>query len=159
MSSQPRLQPTRRTVLRTAAWTAPAVSIAVAAPAFASASLVPKGDVSAVSPDKFSDGSDKYVRWDLWVTNTGSTPITTLTVVFSFLDNGSESAVLSSVINSTSGSWTWSGLTASWTGSLGKTPPLGFRAVFTGGNNAGGSVLATVSSGSTILGTTSGTWN
>lgn len=35
MSTQPRLQPTRRTLLRTAAWTAPAVSIAVAAPAFA----------------------------------------------------------------------------------------------------------------------------
>lgn len=40
MSTQPRLQPTRRTVLRTAAWTAPAVTIAVAAPAFAT-SLTP----------------------------------------------------------------------------------------------------------------------
>ncbi|WP_159083705.1 hypothetical protein [Nocardioides terrigena] len=39
MSTQPRLQPTRRTVLRTAAWTAPAVSIAVAAPAFAAISV------------------------------------------------------------------------------------------------------------------------
>ncbi len=35
MSTPTRLAPTRRTVLRTAAWTAPAVSIAVAAPAFA----------------------------------------------------------------------------------------------------------------------------
>lgn len=35
MSSLPRVAPTRRTVLRTAAWTAPAVSIAVAAPAYA----------------------------------------------------------------------------------------------------------------------------
>ena len=41
MSTQPRLQPTRRTVLRTAAWTAPAVSIAVAAPAFAAVSTTP----------------------------------------------------------------------------------------------------------------------
>lgn len=38
MSSLPRVAPTRRTVLRAAAWTAPAVSIAVAAPAYASAS-------------------------------------------------------------------------------------------------------------------------
>lgn len=35
MSTPTRLAPTRRTVLRTAAWTAPAISIAVAAPAFA----------------------------------------------------------------------------------------------------------------------------
>ncbi|WP_107773510.1 hypothetical protein [Nocardioides sediminis] len=35
MSSQSRVAPTRRTVLRAAAWTAPAVSIAVAAPAYA----------------------------------------------------------------------------------------------------------------------------
>ncbi|KRF02638.1 hypothetical protein ASG88_04510 [Nocardioides sp. Soil777] len=41
MSTKPRLQPTRRTVLRTAAWTAPAVSIAVAAPAFAAMSNEP----------------------------------------------------------------------------------------------------------------------
>lgn len=33
--------PTRRTVLRAAAWTAPAVSIAVAAPAFASSDVTP----------------------------------------------------------------------------------------------------------------------
>ncbi|WP_457207772.1 hypothetical protein [Nocardioides sp. P5_C9_2] len=46
MSTQPRLQPTRRTVLRTAAWTAPAVSIAVAAPAFAT-SPVPTPDATA----------------------------------------------------------------------------------------------------------------
>ena len=38
MSTQPRFAPTRRTVLRTAAWTAPAVSIAVAAPAYATGS-------------------------------------------------------------------------------------------------------------------------
>ncbi len=35
MSTPTRLAPSRRTVLRTAAWTAPAISIAVAAPAFA----------------------------------------------------------------------------------------------------------------------------
>lgn len=46
MSTPTRHAPTRRTVLRAAAWTAPAVSIAVAAPAFATSHLTPPGSAS-----------------------------------------------------------------------------------------------------------------
>lgn len=159
MSTPTRHAPTRRTVLRAAAWTAPAVSIAVAAPAFATSHVhVPKGSVGSSTPDKYSVGNDKYVRWDLTVTNTGTDPLTTLTVVFSFTDNGSAGARLSSVTGAT-GTWTWTGLTASWTGSVATNQPVAFRANFIGANNAGGTVVANVFSGSTQIGSSAtGTW-
>lgn len=65
MSTQPRLQPSRRTVLRTAVWTAPAVSIAVAAPAFAAS-----GDSGTASGSLTRD-SKKGLTFTVSFRNTG----------------------------------------------------------------------------------------
>lgn len=81
MSTQPRLQPTRRTVLRSAAWTVPAVSIAVAAPAFAAS-----GDSGKASGDVTRNGF-KGVTFAVSFQNTGIRSFA-LTVVATY-KNGS----------------------------------------------------------------------
>ena len=94
MSTKPRLQPTRRTVLRTAAWTAPAVSIAVAAPAFANNSLVspPSATVTAGSAQKYSDKDVKHVRWALTLRNTGAVDLTSVYVVYTYVEASGSTA-------------------------------------------------------------------
>lgn len=65
MSTPTRLAPSRRTVLRTAVWTAPAVSIAVAAPAFAAS-----GDSGTASGTVTRD-SKKGLTFNVDFKNTG----------------------------------------------------------------------------------------
>jgi hypothetical protein len=78
-------RPTRRTLVRGAAWSVPVVSIAAAAPAFAASgtsSLTAGG--AAV---KWGTGPVKHVSWDLILTN-GAVAIDTVSITFTYTPNG-----------------------------------------------------------------------
>ena len=77
MNAQHRYQPSRRTVVRAAAWTAPAVSIAVAAPAFAAASPgVVQGSATVTGGRRAA--KDLYPKFVLMA---AASPLTNITVV------------------------------------------------------------------------------
>lgn len=138
MSTQPRLQPTRRTVLRTAAWTAPAVSIAVAAPAFA-ASVALNGTPLSVSIDR--NQNTKTVVWVLSFKNTGSTTISNLQAVFTGVTSTTGLAVKT-------GTNTWSGTgtsTRTYTGTIAPGATVNFVATFARSDNATGTASVTLS--------------
>jgi hypothetical protein len=147
--------PSRRTVLRTAAWTAPAVSIAVAAPAFATSTSTGAGTATAGAAGRVV--SKKLVRWTLSFTNTGSQSITALNVTFTGVTQVEGLTVVSGATT-----WTGSG-TSSRTYPLsiepGQTVPL--FAEFARGHNLTGTVTAVFSAGSpsTDLATTSASYD
>lgn len=79
------VRPSRRSVVRAAAWSVPVVSIAAAAPAFAASLSRTATLTSNGSPDKWGTGGDpKNVAWDLTLTN-GAVPITSISIVFTYL--------------------------------------------------------------------------
>src|SRR5688500_2682096 len=78
-------RPTRRTLVRGAAWSVPVVSLAAAAPAFAASgttSLTSNG--GAV---KWGTGPTKHVSWDLTLIN-GAVAIDTVSITFTYTPNG-----------------------------------------------------------------------
>src|SRR5687767_15163185 len=83
------VRPSRRTLVRAAAWTVPVVSVAAAAPAFA-ASLVASSTFGQVSdPVKWGIGNDKHVSWDLRLVN-GPVAISSISITFTYAPvNGS----------------------------------------------------------------------
>jgi hypothetical protein len=155
MSTQPRLHPTRRTVLRTVAWTAPAVSIAVAAPAFAMSLIELKGVVTSTGIRKYSDKSVKHVEWKLDFTNTGNADLVNPSFDFSFADNSGSSAT-SFTISSPTGSWSitsQAGLIATYDGTIAVGGKVSITVDFVGANNASGTVGVAVYSGPTLVAT------
>lgn len=98
---------TRRTALRGAAWTAPAITIAVASPNFAAASgpTTPPPSITAVpgsATRSTSDRNQQLVTWSMTVTVGAAMP--NLTVTFSGV-----SAVTGLTVTSAGGTWTGSG--------------------------------------------------
>lgn len=79
------VRPTRRTIVRGAAWSVPVVAIAATAPAFA-ASLNTSG-ASASPALKWGPGSNKHVSWDLSIA-TGGQALSSVTIVFAYAPNG-----------------------------------------------------------------------
>lgn len=81
------VHPSRRSVVRAAAWTMPVVSIAATAPAFA---LTTTSSFTSSTPVKWGNGPVKHVSWDLTLTN-GAKAIDTVSITFTYTPNGSGS--------------------------------------------------------------------
>ena len=128
----------RRNVIRAAAWTAPAVSIVVAAPAFAATSPVALTG-PAVSISNVRNASSKTVTWTIDLTPSVAITAGALSVVFTGL-----TAVTDVVVQT--GTTRWTG-----TGPSTRTYPLAITAgntirlvaTFTRTDNSGGTSTAT----------------
>lgn len=149
--------PSRRAVVRAAAWTAPAVSIVVAAPAFATTS---PGAISgtATSIQAGRNIRDKLVRWTLTFKNTGTQAITDLGVTFSGV-----TGVTSDGLAVTSGGLAWTGggtATRSYPSAVASGDTITLVAVFTRGENEAGTATASfaASSPSVVVATSSASY-
>ena len=78
-------RPTRRAMVRGAAWSVPVVAIAATAPAFA-ASLA-ASTMTATTPDKWGNAGYFHVSWDLSLKN-GPVAIQSLSLTFTYVPNG-----------------------------------------------------------------------
>ncbi len=78
-------RPTRRTLVRGAAWSVPVVSLAAMAPAFAASGGT--SSLAGASADKWSDGPIKHVSWDLTLTN-GPVAIQSISILYTYVQNG-----------------------------------------------------------------------
>ncbi len=85
MSTTMTARPTRRTLVRSAAWSVPVIAIAAAAPAFAASAEASSASASAAL--KWGPGSNKHVSWDLSIT-TGGRAVSSATIVFAYTPNG-----------------------------------------------------------------------
>lgn len=77
------VRPTRRTLVRSAAWSVPVVSLAAMAPAFA-ASKSFSGLVGGLTAQRYSLNSKRHIAWDLTLTN-GADPITSVSIVLTYV--------------------------------------------------------------------------
>ena len=76
-------RPTRRTLVRSAAWSVPVVAIAATAPAFAASTNARLA--SANTPVKWGTGNDpKHISWDLTLTNASTLSIVSVTLTFTY---------------------------------------------------------------------------
>lgn len=80
-SSVPALGPTRRTIVRGAAWSLPVVAVAATAPAFAASTA--RTTITPAQPVKWSNGNEKHVSWDIAFAN-GPVAIDTVTITFTY---------------------------------------------------------------------------
>jgi len=153
LNSDVDLRTSRRTVVRTAAWSVPVVAVAAAAPAFAvsgaSSTLVGGAAV------KWSNGNEKHVSWDLTLTN-GSTAIDTITITFSYAPTSTgpftsfEIYGFSATTGPRDTTWTFppigaptSTITATHTNDIAASSVINIHTDFAGGDNAAGTVTAT----------------
>ncbi len=152
------VRPTRRTLVRSAAWSVPVVSLAATAPAFAASKKASSGLTSTSTAEKWSNGNEKHVSWDLTLTN-GDVAITSISIVFSYAPNsGSQNFTAFEIYGYTppvgprDSGWTGSGSfapTASVTsvhGAIAANSTTYLHTDFAGGDNAAGTVkgVATV---------------
>ncbi len=79
------MKPTRRTLVRGAAWSVPVVAIAATAPAFAASLNALSASASAAL--KWGPGPNKHVSWDLTVT-TGGRAVSSVSISFAYTPNG-----------------------------------------------------------------------
>lgn len=174
LTSQSRLSRgiSRRTALRGAAWSASAVTVVVAAPAYAAASTVQLVGALTTSgpnpvPVKYNDqqiSSIKHVTWqDIQFTNTGTGALNDLRIVVTLAENSPTDVVFT--VASVGGTWTTSGsgttFQASYSGAqepLAVGQMLTFTPNFKGANNSAGSMTVEVFSGTLKLGQVSGKW-
>lgn len=145
-------RPTRRTLVRGAAWSVPVVSIAAAAPAFAS-SLTPSSGFSGDSPVKWgSGGPTKHVSWDLTLT-VGPVAIETIEIKFTYVPNGGGSFTAFQIYGfspATDNTWSFPPLpgggsptvTASHGGYAAGNTPVVIHTDFAGADASGGKVTA-----------------
>lgn len=150
MSTQPRLQPTRRTVLRTAAWTAPAVSIAVAAPAFAIATPTATPTATASTTGSSRDGRVLTLKSVLTPDNLAITSLTATVTV----DTGTIESITTPV------GWAFSGMSGStatftYNGTAPANTATPFNPVVTLVGNPTSTVTSTISFAWTANGTAS----
>jgi hypothetical protein len=143
----------RRTVVRTAAWSVPVVAVAAAAPAFAVSGA--SSTLAGGAVVKWSNGNEKHVSWDLTLTN-GSTAIDTITITFTYAPT-STGPFTSFTIYGYSGTTgprdtTWSApaitvptstITATHTNDIPASAVVRIHTDFAGGDNAAGTVTAT----------------
>lgn len=78
--------PSRRSVVRSAAWSVPVISVAATAPAFA-ASAAGSTTLRWNTPVKWSEQSTKHVSWDLALDN-GAVEIDSVSIVFTYVPTG-----------------------------------------------------------------------
>lgn len=76
-------RPTRRSLVRGAAWSLPVVSIAAAAPAFAASAANTTFGAVAGTAVKWGNGNEKHVSWDLLLTN-GAVAIQSVSIAFTY---------------------------------------------------------------------------
>ncbi|KRF35042.1 hypothetical protein [Nocardioides sp. Soil805] len=150
MSTQPRLAPTRRTVLRTAAWTAPAVSIAVAAPAFATGSEIATPTATASTSGSTRDGRVLTLKSVLTPDNLAITGLTATVTV----DTGTIESI------TTPDGWTFSGMSGStatftYNGTALANTATPFNPVVTLVGNPTSTVTSTIGFAWTVSGTAS----
>lgn len=146
-------RPSRRAIVRGAAWSVPVVSLAVAAPAFAAS-----GATSTLSSGgqavKWSDSKTKHVSWDLVLTN-GPVPIDTITITFSYAPNSTGPFTSFEIYGYAPSaprdtSWTsppitvaTSTITATHLADIAAGSTTNIHTDFAGGDNAAGTVKAT----------------
>lgn len=82
-SSVPALRPTRRSIVRGAAWSVPVVAVAATAPAFASSTATTGFAGIAGTAEKWGTSQDKHVSWDVILTN-GPVDIDEISITFTY---------------------------------------------------------------------------
>lgn len=86
--TSPPTGPTRRTLVRSAAWTVPVVAVAVAAPSFASSMGSSALSGVAGTAEKWSNGNEKHVSWDLLL-SVGPIAIDEIQITFTYVPTSS----------------------------------------------------------------------
>lgn len=167
--------PSRRTVVRAAAWTAPAVIIATTASAAAAVSVI-NPTVSYGEPTKYSDSNQKYVQWDITIT-AGSLALSSVIVTLTYdQTGGGTTGTLDSLAGHTVGTGgTWaptitkaldpSDARLIYSTTIVPNGTVVVHVLYKGSDNSAGKVSATVTAvqgtgGSSIVGAPSGniTW-
>ncbi|RYB92384.1 hypothetical protein EUA06_05350 [Nocardioides glacieisoli] len=148
-------RPTRRTLVRSAAWSVPVVALAATAPAFA-ASTATTGFTGVVgTAEKWSNGNEKHVSWDLQFTN-GPVAIDEIRITFTYTPTSGgpfESFEIYGYAATTGArdtTWTYpaitvptSTLTATHLNDIPANSTYRLHTDFAGGDNAAGTVQAT----------------
>lgn len=147
-------RPTRRTLVRGVAWGVPVVAMAAAAPAFASSFASSGFGGITGTAEKWSNGNEKHVSWDLLLTN-GPVAIDEIRVTFTYVPTSAgpftsfEIYGYAATTGARDSSWTYPPITAP-TSTLTATHLLVIPANstyrihtdFAGGDNAAGTVTA-----------------
>jgi len=155
MSNSMSARPTRRTLVRGAAWSVPVVAIAATAPAFAASTATTGFTGVAGTAEKWSNGNEKHVSWDLNFTN-GPVAIDTITITFTYAPTSGgpfESFEIYGYAATTGprdATWTYpaitvptSTLTATHLNDIPANSTYRLHTDFAGGDNAAGTVMAT----------------
>lgn len=149
------VRPTRRTLVRTAVWSVPVVTAAATAPAFAASTATTGVTGVAGTAEKWSNGNEKHVSWDLTLTN-GPVAIDTITITFTYAPTSTGPFTAFEIYGyaATTGprdtTWTYpaitvatSTLTATHLADIAANTTYRLHTDFAGGDNAAGTVQAT----------------
>jgi hypothetical protein len=146
------LAPSRRAVMRTAAWSVPVISVAATAPAFAAS---PQSTVTWGTPVKWGSGQQKNVSWDLSL-SAGTREIDEVAITFTYTPAGNGSFEAQTFVIRTAGQLsdgTWrktpsagqtSTITARRTTNIAAGSNTLLHVNFTGGDNSSGTVSASI---------------
>ena len=148
-------RPTRRAMVRGAAWSIPVVAVAAAAPAFAVSTASSGFTAVAGTAEKWSNGNEKHVSWDVTLTN-GPVAIDEVTITFTYAPTSTGPFTAFEIYGyaATTGprdpTWTYptitvptSTLTATHVNDIAANTVYNLHTDFAGGDNAAGSVQAT----------------
>ena len=148
-------RPSRRTVVRGVAWSAPVVALAATAPAFAASTSSTGFTGVAGTAEKWSNGSEKHVSWDLLFTN-GPVAIDEIRITFTYVPTSGgpfdsfEIYGYSATTGARDTSWTYPAittptatLTATHANDIPANETYRLHTDFAGGDNAAGTVQAT----------------
>ena len=163
----------RRSALRGAAWTATAVTVVVATPNIAAASVTEPpllvGTLSGVTanPVKYNNPANanvKHVKWDLRFVNTGNFDLTQLRILCTFQEQ-SPTEITAFKIDSSTGVWSptagaplFDATYTHFTGPVEDNDVVLFTPDFKGANNSKGTLKVEIFEGTTKLGEAIGTW-
>lgn len=140
MSTQHRLHPTRRTVLRSAAWSTAAVTVVVATPNIAAASTGIKITGSAAPGTIVRNQGPKTVVWTMSFTPNQAIAAGSLMVTFTGVTSTTELAMSPGV------AWTVGGTSsATYNSAISAGQQVSFTATFTRSDNASGTATAAFS--------------
>lgn len=155
MSTSMSAGPTRRTVVRGAAWSVPVVAVAAVAPAFAVSTASSGFTGVAGTAEKWSNGNVKHVSWDLTLTN-GPVAIDEVRITFTYAPTSTGPFTAFEIYGyaATTGprdtTWTFpaitvatSTLTATHLNDIPANTVYNLHTDFAGGDNAAGTVRAT----------------
>lgn len=155
MSTSVSARPSRRTLVRSAAWSVPVIAVAATAPAFAASTATTGFTGVAGTAVKWSNGNEKHVSWDLQFTN-GAVAIDEIQITFTYNPTSAGPFTSFEIYGypATSGprdtTWTYppitvptSTLTATHTQDIAANTTYRLHTDFAGGDNAAGTVQAT----------------